>query len=207
MLTRLYLRASTIDQDAERARGALERFAEERGLNVAGAYVEHASGAALARPELFRLLRDSRPGDILLVEQIDRLTRLSVGDWASLKAEIQTRHVRIVSLDLPTSWAMATPGADEFTKRLFDALNHLMLDLLAAVSAKDYDDRRRRQAEGVLKAKAAGKFRGRPENTTRNSALVGMLQKGMSWSEIIAATGASRSTLARLAKRTKIAST
>jgi DNA invertase Pin-like site-specific DNA recombinase len=66
MLTRLYLRASTDDQDAQRARTALERFADEHGLRVAGAYAENESGTKLARPELFRLLADSKPGNVLL---------------------------------------------------------------------------------------------------------------------------------------------
>jgi DNA invertase Pin-like site-specific DNA recombinase len=71
-----------------------------------------------------------------------------------------------VALDLPTSWQLAAPG-DEFTARMFAALNAMMLDMLAAVARKDYEDRRRRQAQGVAKAKAAGAYRGRPEDTDR----------------------------------------
>jgi DNA invertase Pin-like site-specific DNA recombinase len=76
-LTRIYLRASTDHQDAERARGAVEAFAAERQLVVAATYVENESGAKLQRPELFRLLSHSKPGDVMLVEQIDRLSRLT----------------------------------------------------------------------------------------------------------------------------------
>ena len=35
----------------------------------------------------------------------------------------------------------------------------MMLDMLAAVARKDYEDRRRRQAQGILKAEAQGKYR------------------------------------------------
>ncbi len=76
-LCRLYLRASNVEQDAQRARAVLETFAAERGLRVAAAYVENESGATLARPELWRLLGDSKPEEILLVEQVDRLSRLT----------------------------------------------------------------------------------------------------------------------------------
>ena len=51
------------------------------------------------RPELFRLLSDAQPGDILLVEQVDRLSRLTAEDWERLKAELTARHVRVVALD------------------------------------------------------------------------------------------------------------
>ena len=62
----------------------------------------------------------------------------------------------MVSLDLPTSWVMATNNADEFTSRIFEAINGMLLDMLAAVARKDYDDRRRRQAQGIAKMKANG---------------------------------------------------
>jgi DNA invertase Pin-like site-specific DNA recombinase len=200
MNARAYLRASTDEQDASRARAQVEAFAAERGLNVVGTYAENESGAKLARPELFRLIADSRSGDVLLVEQVDRLSRLTDSDWRKLRAELDTKQVRVVALDLPTSWQLATPG-DEFTARIFAALNAMMLDMLAAVARKDYDDRRRRQAQGVAKAKAEGKYRGRPEDTDRNAGIAGMLRSGMSWSAIQAATGCSRATIAKVRAR------
>ena len=59
-LIHLYLRASTDEQDAGRARAALEAFAAERGMVVAGTYAENESGASLDRPELFRLLAENQ---------------------------------------------------------------------------------------------------------------------------------------------------
>lgn len=201
MFVRAYLRASTDDQDASRARADLERFATERGLTIAAVYVETASGASLARPELFRLLGDAHSGDVLLVEQVDRLSRLTAEDWEGLKAEMAARRIRVVALDLPTSWTMANTEADAFTARMFDAINGMLLDMLAAVARKDYDDRRRRQAQGQAKAKTAGLYRGRVEDVKRNAGIVAMLRAGASWSSVQAATGCSRATVAKLAKR------
>ena len=145
MHARAYLRASTAEQDATRAREQVEAFAAELGLLIVGTYVENESGAKLARPELFRLIADSKPGDVLLVEQVDRLSRLTDADWRKLRAELDAKQVRVVALDLPTSWQLAAAG-DEFTARMFAALNAMMLDMLAAVARKDYEDRRRRQS-------------------------------------------------------------
>src|SRR4249920_616269 len=175
MFIRAYLRASTDEQDANRAREELKAFAVGRGLSVACWYVENESGAKLARPELFRLLADSQPSDVLLVEQVDRLSRLTTDDWRRLKAELTARSVRVVALDLPTSWVMATNNADEFTSRMFEAINGMLLDMLAAVARKDYDDRSRRQAQGQAKAKAEGKYKGRPEDAGRNDWIARML--------------------------------
>jgi DNA invertase Pin-like site-specific DNA recombinase len=200
MFIRAYLRASTNQQDASRARADLKRFAAERKLTVAAWYIENESGASLTRPELFRLLADGSPGDVLLIEQVDRLSRLNAEDWELLKRELQENRVRVVALDLPTSWQLIDGGRDELMQRMLTALNGMMLDMLAAIARKDYDDRRRRASQGIQKAKAEGRYKGRPENTERNTGILASLEAGVPWSQIIAATGASRSTLSRLKK-------
>lgn len=75
----------------------LEQFVQERGYKIASYYRENISGTKLDRPELGRLLMDSHHSDILLVEQIDRLTRLSNSDWMTLKKQIEQHELRIVS--------------------------------------------------------------------------------------------------------------
>src|SRR5690606_38092581 len=134
------------------------------------------SGARLDRPELQRLISDATNGDVLLLEQVDRLSRLNAEDWASLRTRLREKEIRVVALDLPTSWLMATSAPDAFTSRMFSALNDLMLDVLAAVARKDYEDRRRRQAQGIAKAKAEGRFKGRPENADRNRSIAKLLE-------------------------------
>jgi DNA invertase Pin-like site-specific DNA recombinase len=200
---RAYLRASTDEQDANRARDQLRAFAAERGLEIVAWYCENESGAKLARPELFRLLADAHDGDILLVEQVDRLSRLTDADWQKLKAELDARHIRVVALDLPTSWTMAAKATDEFTDRMFEAINRMLLDMLAAVARKDYTDRRRRQAQGQAKAKLEGLYKGRAEDFARNEGIARMLVAGQSWASIMAATGCSRATIAKIAKRVR----
>ncbi|WP_119354625.1 recombinase family protein [Azohydromonas sediminis] len=203
MFIRAYLRASTEDQDAGRARSQLQQFAADHGQKVAAWYVENESGAKLDRPELFRLISDASPGDVLLVEQVDRLSRLKAEDWETLKAKLAEKRLRVVALDLPTSW-MALPGhhgaTDEVTAGLLDAINRMLLDMLAVVARKDYNDRRRRQQQGIEKAKAAGRYRGRQPDLKRHAVIREMLAKGMSWSSVAKATGASRSTILRITK-------
>jgi DNA invertase Pin-like site-specific DNA recombinase len=200
ILARLYLRASTDEQDATRARASLEAFALEHGLTIVATHTENESGATLARPELFRLLADSRPGDVLLVEQVDRLSRLNPHDWRKLRHAIEARQIRVVSPELPMTWLAP---ANDFTTRMLGAINAMLLDMLAAIARKDYDDRRRRQAEGIAKAKAATpeRYRGRPENARRNASIACLLGKGLSWSQIEASLGVSRPTIARIARR------
>lgn len=82
---------------------------------------------------------------------------------------------------------------------MFEAINGL-LDMLAAVARKDYDDRRRRQAQGQARAKSEGRYKGRPEDTERNGGIARMLTSGSSWGEIQSVTGCNRATIAKISK-------
>ena len=163
MFIRSYLRASTIEQDANRANAALEQFAAEHGHLIANTYTENASGTEANRPELLRLLKDARKGDVLLVESIDRLSRMEDPDWRMLKATIDAKGLCIVALDLPTSHlALRVTQGDEFTSRMLGAINNMMIEMMAAIARKDYQQRRERQAQGIAKAKSSGAYKGRP---------------------------------------------
>lgn len=202
MFIRAYLRASTKEQDATRAKGDLERFAAEKGVKIAAHYIENVSGASLKRPELFRLLGDCQEGDVLLVEQVDRLSRLTGPDWERLKDMIRGRKVRVVALDLPTSWDMVSKEREHgLTARIYEAMNGMLLDMLAAIARKDYEDRRRRTLQGIETGKSKGHYKGRPEDAKKNAGIMKLLKEGKSWSFIISTVGCSRSTLARLSKR------
>ena len=84
---------------------------------------------------------------------------------------------------------------------MFEAINSMLLDMLAAVARKDYNDRRRRQHQGIAKAKAEGRFKGRPVDTEKNDQIAALLAAKTSWTKIQDATGCSRSTIARIAHR------
>ncbi|MDT9166023.1 recombinase family protein, partial [Escherichia coli] len=77
---------------ASRAQQRLKAFALEHNHRVAGWYVENASGASLQRPELMRLLSDAEKGDLILIEQVDRLSRLDDEGWQQLKRMMQEKN-------------------------------------------------------------------------------------------------------------------
>ena len=201
MFVRGYLRASTADQDVSRARAALEAFALEKGQAVAAWYIENASGATADRRELQRLMADARAGDVVLVEAIDRLSRLPRADWEALRSEIESKGLRVVAVDLPTSHqAMNTGNGQEITDRILDGINRMMVDMMAAIARKDYEDRRRRQAEGIQNAIAAGRYEGRPINKKLHRDISELLEAGLSIRNIASKLGCSTSTVQRVKK-------
>jgi DNA invertase Pin-like site-specific DNA recombinase len=198
-----YLRASTADQDATRAKSMLENFIRNLGHKVSSWFIENESGATLKRPELFRLLNVSQSGDILLVEQVDRISRLNEEDWKQLKAKITEKNIIIVALDLPTSHQFVNKinnMGDEFTKRMLGSINGMLLDMLAAIARKDYEDRRRRQREGIEKAALNGKYKGRPIDETLHRNITSLLKEGCSINEIVKRLRCSNNTVIRVKK-------
>lgn len=197
-----YLRASTTEQDAERAKEDLADFAKTNRLKISAWFMENESGARLHRPELFRLLDIAQPGDVLLVEQVDRISRLNTADWETLKSIIKDKKIRIVALDLPTSHQLIATN-DEFTNRMLGALNDMMLDMLAAIARKDYEDRRRRQFQGIQKAKKNGKYKGRPDDIELQDKIAELLEDDKTYNQIQHYLGCSRATIAKVSKKIK----
>lgn len=195
-----YLRASTKEQNASRAKQTLESFVQDAGQKISGWFIENESGATLKRPELFRLLDIAQEGDILLVEQVDRISRLNTQDWELLKSQITRKGIRITALDLPTSHQFLNTNRDEFTQRMLSAINGMMLDMLAAVARKDYEDRRRRQSEGIIQAKASGKYKGRQTNPKLHETIAAFVKAGKSYTDIVKLLGCSRSTISKVRK-------
>lgn len=208
---RAYMRASTKQQDASRAQEQMKEFAASHGRKVGSWYVENESGATLKRPELMRLLAEADEGDILLLEQVDRLSRLNAADWEKLKALMQQKGIVVVSIDLPTSYKLmadltAEPvdSADAFSQSMLKAVNGMLMDMLGAIARKDYEDRRRRQAQGIVKAKTEGKFKGRQPDLERHERIRKLLAGGLSYTDIQESLeGVSRATIAKIAKESQ----
>lgn len=203
MFIRAYLRASTDEQNALRAKSLLEKFVAQHGHQIASVYIENQSGAWLQRPELNRLLHDSHPNDVLLVEQVDRLTRLSNDDWSALKRQIQEKKLRIVSLDVPTSYlALDTTrvfNGDSIIEAVLEAINNMLIDLMAAMARKDYLSRQDRQKQGIDVAKQQGKYAGRQADSDRHKRVMYFREeKGLSIQETAEATGYSKSQVCRI---------
>ncbi|MGX9523157.1 recombinase family protein [Vibrio mediterranei] len=200
-----YLRASTSDQNAKRAQGALQEFVQQKGFRIAGWYIENESGASLQRPELLRLLDDAAIGDAIIIEQIDRLSRLNEESWFKLKEMLNQKELKVISLDLPTSHIAFAPNiTDEFTRSMIRAINGMMMDMLAAIARKDYQDRRRRQAEGIMKAREEGKYRGRQADLQLHEKIYQLrVINGLSISDTAKLTNVSTRTVIRVAKKLK----
>ena len=208
MNAHLYLRASTKDQDANRAKAALELFAVEKGLNIVGVYAENISGTKLNRPELLALLDTAKEGDVLLVESVDRLSRLSHVDWDTLKATIRAKGLRLVVADLPTSHMLVE--AKGITGQIMDVINNMLIDLMATMARLDQEKRVERIKQGLENKKAADpdwKPAGKGRNAMKWAEVQALMRKHptMSADQIAKLADCGVATVYRIKKETKAA--
>lgn len=171
-----YARTSTTDQDA-----GLE--AQHRDLGSAGVeklFSEQVSSVA-TRPQLAAALDFVREGDVLIVTKLDRLAR-SVADLVDITRRLEAKGValRILQLQLDTS----TPTGK------------LMLNMLGAVGQFERELMLERQREGIAKAKAEGKYRGR-QATVDKGKIRELVALGIPKAKIAKQMGISRETVYR----------
>ena len=195
MTVRIYVRASTKDQDATRALADLVAFSTSYDDNHVE-YVEHFSGTKLDRPVLAKLLKDADQGDILLVESVDRLSRLSQDDFAILKQRIKDKGLRLVVADLPTTHTVSKG----MTGEILTVINHMLIDLLATMAKLDNDKRRERIKQGL--ANSGYKPTGKKANIAKHNRIRELdSQNSMTKEEIAKAVGVGVATVYRVLKQ------
>lgn len=198
MNTRIYLRASTKDQDAERALQILQDLNQNLNLGETIVYVENYSGTKLDRPELNKLLSEANQGDTLLVESIDRLSRLTQQDFQELKRRIQEKGLRLVVADLPTTYQMIQTS-DSITHSILELINNMLIDLLATMARLDNEKRIERIKQGL--ARSGYKPTGKKANEAKHKRIKELLAAGnMTKEEIAKAVNCGVATVYRVAK-------
>lgn len=172
-----YARASTIDQDTAIQEEALRRA----GCEIVR--VEKASGTSRkGRTELQTLLDFLRVGDTLLVTRIDRLAR-SVGDLQDIVRLLRERGASLRATEQPIDTGTAAGKA--------------FLDMLGVFAEFETNLRRERQAEGIAKAKAEGRYKGRPPSIDA-ARIVAEKAAGVGATEIARRLGIGRASVYRV---------
>lgn len=169
-----YARVSTLSQNLDAQREQLLAASCERVKE------EKASGKDADRPVLRGLLEHAlSQGDTLVVCKLDRLAR-STSDLLKVADELDKMGVglEVLNINLDTK----TPTGK------------LMLTMLGAIAQFERELMLERQAEGIAKAKAAGKYKGGPSlDLSKFRQAQQLVEAGTSVSDAVKAAGISRS--------------
>jgi DNA invertase Pin-like site-specific DNA recombinase len=178
-----YARTSSLGQIA-----GLE--AQERELLQAGCekiFKEQVSSVA-EREQLEQALDFCREGDTFTVTKLDRLAR-SVGDLLEIVARLETKKVSLRVLSMSGSQPLDTGTAT----------GRLMLAVIGAVGQAEREAMLERQKEGIAKAKAQGRYKGRVPTARRQAAeIIRLKEVGVRPSEIAVKLGIGRASVYRV---------
>ena len=199
MTIHIYVRASTKDQDAERALDSLKEFASTIQDSVME-YVENESGTKLDRPVLNKLLDKAENGDTLLVESVDRLSRLKQDEFEVLKGRIKDKGLKLVVADLPTTHILLNTD-DTITSSILNLVNNLLIDLLATMARLDNEKRIERIKQGL--ERSGYKPTGKKADRDKHNRIIELNNKGLTKEEIGKAVGCGVATVYRVLKSDK----
>lgn len=176
-----YARVSSVGQSLELQLDQLAAAGCEK------VFYEKQSGRSVkGRPQLAEALEWVREGDTLIVTRLDRLAR-SVADLRQIIDRLDAKGARFSCLQ-QTAVETASPSG------------RVVLNILATFAEFENDIRRERQAEGIARAKAAGKFNGRPPSVDYVR-LAKQIEGGAKTAELVAMTGLHRTTIQRAAAK------
>ncbi|MBM6714726.1 recombinase family protein [Phocaeicola coprocola] len=172
-----YARVSTLEQNLDRQIDQLEREGCER------IYSEKASGTRNDRPELHRMLDALRPGDIVIVSELTRLSRTS----------------RFL-IDLVDRLSQIGVNIKSLKEQWFDTTTphgRLIFTVFAGLSQFERDLAQLRTREGLEAARARGRKGGRPKKDSKTIELALKLYDSQTCTiaEITRTTGVSKATL------------
>jgi DNA invertase Pin-like site-specific DNA recombinase len=174
-----YARTSTTEQVA-----GLE--AQARDLKQAGCekfFAEQVSSVG-ERAQLAAALDFIREGDTLVVTKLDRLAR-SIGHLSEITKALEAKKadLQVLAMGLDTS----------------TATGRLMLNVIGSVAQFEREMMLERQREGIAKAKADGRYKGRAPTARAKAAIVRELhERGLGASEIARQASIGRASVYRI---------
>lgn len=158
-----YHRTSTKEQHLDRGVEGIKQFCEQQKLELVKVYTDQQTGKNFDRPRYTVLKEDVlRTGDVLIIKEFDRLGRDKQASLKELR-ELQEKGVKVVFLDIPTSWILATGNVDN--KPIMEMINNILIEVYSTIAQQEIERKETRQREGIEAMKARGEWEkyGRPK--------------------------------------------
>lgn len=195
-VARIYQRVSTKDQDLTR-QAAIVQDAKVAGYHIAGVYREKASGASADRPELLRMIDDLQPGEVVISEKMDRISRLPLPEAEKLIEAIKGKGAKLAVPGV-VDLSDLVEDATGVTRIVLESVQEMLLRVALQTARDDYEDRRERQRQGIELAKEAGRFTGRRPDSKMHARIVALRSRGESIADTAHLVGCGEATVKRV---------
>lgn len=151
-----YHRTSTIEQHLDRGIKEITEFCQQNKMKLEKIYTDQQTGKNFNRPR-YIVLRDDilREGDILIVTEVDRLGRNKKDTLEELRI-LSKRNIRVMILEIPTTLQDVSKMNDSMAKMILETVNHMLIELYAAMAQAEIEKKEKRQREGIEAKKQRG---------------------------------------------------
>lgn len=171
-----YHRTSTTEQHLDRGLKEITEFCQKNGYKLERIYTDQQTGKNFNRPR-YTVLRDDilRDGDILIITEVDRLGRNKKDTLDELRI-LTDRNIRVMILEIPTTLQNVSAMNNSMAKMVLETINHMLIELYAAMAQAEVEKKEKRQREGIEAKKLRGEWDdyGRPK-----------IQKPDNWEQVI----------------------
>lgn len=151
-----YHRTSTKEQHLDRGINEITEFCKDNHYKLEKIYTDQQTGKNFSRPR-YTVLRDDilREGDTLIITEVDRLGRNKKDTVEELRM-LANRGIRVMILEIPTTLQDLSKMDNAMAKMILETVNHMLIELYAAMAQAEVEKKEKRQREGIEQMKARG---------------------------------------------------
>lgn len=198
---RIYIKAAKNQEDIAQQEG-LVMMVNAQGYAVSDIYLEQVKDGA-NRPALDKLLRELEPGEIVVFENLEHISRLPM---VKLEALLEGVRSKKASIAIPGLIDLEPESCDqaEIKGLVFRTRQELLQDVILYIARKEYGERRRRQMEGIERAKSKGNYKGKQANLEKHRRVLELRRTtNMTLKEIAEQVGLSTSMVPKIIAKYK----
>ena len=198
---RIYIKAAKNQEDIAQQEG-LVMMVNAQGYAVSDIYLEQVKDGA-NRPALAKLLRELEPGEIVVFENLEHISRLPM---EKLEALLEGVRAKKASIAIPGLIDLEPDSCDqaEIKGLVFRTRQELLQDVILYIARKEYGERRRRQMEGIERAKSKGNYKGKQPNLEKHRRVLELRRTtNMTLKEIAEQVGLSTSMVPKIIAKYK----
>jgi|GEM_PF-5599167 len=198
---RIYIKAAKNQEDIAQQEGLI-MMVNAQGYAVSDIYLEQVKDGA-NRPALDKLLRELEPGEIVVFENLEHISRLPMEKLEALLEGVRSKKA---SIAIPGLIDLEPESCDqaEIKGLVFRTRQELLQDVILYIARKEYGERRRRQMEGIERAKSKGNYKGKQANLEKHRRVLELRRTtNMTLKEIAEQVGLSTSMVPKIIAKYK----
>lgn len=199
---RIYIKAAKNQEDIAQQEG-LVMMVNAQGYAVSDIYLEQVKDGT-NRPALAKLLRELEPGEIVVFENLEHISRLPMEKLEALLEGVRSKKAFIAIPGLIDLSEPESCDQTEIKSLVFKTRQELLQDVILYIARKEYGERRRRQIEGIERAKSKGNYKGKQANLEKHRRVLELRRTtNMTLKEIAEQVGLSTSMVPKIIAKYK----